>query len=116
MAFPAQAFAAAGAATPLLQAQYPCLAVPRASPSPQPAPALQQTQPPALFMPKAHHHPMKQRLHDFARSQMRSEHTGTSGDPATAPGPERRHRSNCYRSVADSLSPFALRELCLLSK
>ena len=113
MISPVQTFAAAGAGSPLLQAQDPRLAVPWASPSPQPALALQQQQPPALFMPKAHHHPMKQRLHDFARSQMRSEHTGTSGDPLTAPGPERRHRSKCNRSLADPLPPFPYSLVCL---
>ena len=58
---------------------------------------------------------MKQRLHDFARSQMRSEHTGTSGDPVTAVGPERRHRSKCYRSVATFL-PLPLQSLMRLEQ
>ena len=75
-----QTLAAASAANPLLQAHNPGLPASQAASAPQQA-QQQQQQPPALFMPKAHHHPMKQRLHDFARSQMRNEDTGTSGDP-----------------------------------
>ena len=47
---------------------------------------------------------MKQRLHDFARSQLRSEHTGTSGDPPSAQRSGRRHhRNECYRWVKISI-------------
>ena len=102
-----QALAAANAANPLLQAQYAGLAAAQPAGAPhaaQAAPAQAAQQPPALFVPKAHHHPMKQRLHDFARSQLRSEHTGTSGDPPSAQRPERRYnRNECYRSVHSSL-------------
>ena len=103
-----QTLAAANAANPLLQAHYPGLPASQAAPAPQ-----QQQPPPALFMPKAHHHHMKQRLHDFARSQMRNEHTGTTGDPPTAPRVERcGHRSECYRFALGFFMRPAVASLC----
>ena len=108
-----QTLAAANAANPLLQAHYPAVPASQAAPTPQQAQPQQQQQPPALFMPKAHHHPMKQRLHDFARSQVRSEHTGTTGDPPTAPLVERcGHRSECYRSALGFFMRPAVASLC----
>ena len=98
---------ALAAANPQLQAQYGALAASQAAAAPQAAQAASaqaQQQPPAAFVPKTYHHPMKQRLHDFARSQLRSEHTGTSGDPPSAQRSGRRHhRNECYRWVKISI-------------
>ena len=112
--FHSQAVAAAHAANPLLQAPYAGLAASQAAAAAAPqaaqAASAQAAQPPlAASAPKAYHHPMKQRLHDFARSQLRSEHTGTSGEGPSAPRPGRRHhRNECYRWV-ESFIPTSWR-------